>query len=141
MRATPALVMSLTAVVALAGCFTAPNHPTIEIEMTREGGDVVVTGTTDLPDGAVVEVAAWPGCPGADAPVQSVDRRDLTVSEGAFKVSLRPGGDHGTPMSVRVVFVPGDSTAADYGEYGEKMAGDGVFEDVGLHLYGVSICG
>jgi hypothetical protein len=131
----------LILVATLAGCIATENHPAIAIEAASGAGGVEVTGTTDLPDGAAIEIAAWPGCPGTDADPDAVAHSQLSVQDGGFDgvLSLRPAAEG--DVSVSVTFVPGDIATQDrYGLNGEKLSGDGVFEDVGLRLYRRTIC-
>lgn len=135
-------LLTLVIVVAGAGCAGSENHPTLATRTSLEGGVVNVTGDTDLPDGAQLEVGAWPGCLGADASPDTVDHVQATVANGAFDASLTPDlQPHADDVTVSVTFVPGDAATADrYGQFGEKMSGEGVFEDIGLHLYRVTVC-
>ena len=130
------LVWGLT----VAGCLQAPVHPAIALEVSRHNDAIQVEGTTDLPDGALVEVVAWPGC--STDPVVATDPQlvQATVHAGTFVASL----DWSTsdPGTVTGTFVPGDEGTIDiYGDHGQKMSGDGVYEDVGLHVYRVKSCG
>lgn len=125
------------------GCSASPAHPTIEVTVTRGSDSVVVEGTTDLPDGVVLEVSAWPNCPGTLSDADGQDFTEAVVMHGAFQSAVHPQAAAGSPISVKVMFVPASQSGdvlERYGTNGERMSGDGVYEDIGHKVYAVSVC-
>lgn len=113
-------------------------------EVTGEGGQVTVSGRTDLPDGAAINVTfdSWGRSP--DDEYIGVDG-DTTITEGAFAITLSvPQRDEFKvgPYEVSLLFTPrgqSDQVIRLVGTDGENLAGDHVSESFGFNTLEVAV--
>ena len=116
--------------MVLAGCYIGQHEPHLLIESHLVNGELVVQGTTDLPDGALLQYNVWHARDDIEG-----DYGELSVSDGRFDfktdVSRWPAGE----VKVQVAFSAGpfqpEPVIAEFGVHGEKLGGPHVEDDSG----------
>ncbi len=135
-RTTPARPSRLIVILALAaGCSGLPgrNAPVLEASAAIDGDRLVVQGSTDLPDGAQVNIQT---CHESEA-AHKTDREpryctydDVTVRGGSFRETIPIGDwppgriDVWTSLQPHALQPPG--VVERWGETGERLSGPGV---------------
>jgi hypothetical protein len=133
--------------LVIGGC-AAPNHPTFDFDVERSGEQILVIGSTDLPDGSTVVVSVWKGCAGPGDPdydpAVDSDWQDVQVSRGRFRADLLLEAGPSDEITTWVEFQPTlnqpEAVIEAYGATGEKLRGRGVVEESGVWNYVVATC-
>jgi len=138
-RGGPGVAAWLLAAVLITACTAAGPPLSLTIRAAAERDRFAISGTTDLPDGAVIRVVAAPST-GANIPFPT----PATVQNGTYSASVDTARwEAGTELVVVATFFVGpDSNAAvveRFGSNGERLTGQGVREDSdGVRIFQVS---
>lgn len=140
-----AIGLALAALLVAAGCGGGDDGQTVDLTMDSrvEGGSIVVDGTTDLPDGALVDYEitheAFGTIDDLDDPTWDLFADgSVPVTAGTYTITTPvpdwPPGDVTVWVAFQVTLASDQPAGVveRYGEMGKKLGGSNVTESAGL---------
>lgn len=114
-----------------------PPSAIVAFDATFNGDSVTIDGSTDLPDGTILDWELLRGTYSRPAEAQLLSFDSVLVSAGKFTADIAAGPfEPGTVLSIGVRFHPGvgqpPETVARFGPNGEILRGSSVLNDEGI---------